>query len=87
MHLYMHLTHHRRQSLLSQTLNAFDFTSTRSESDADLLSEAKYGKRAADGKMTPEQVAALRRKVIGTSKDFFKGWVEEEQVGSAGTQG
>lgn len=69
-----------KQSVLSQTLNAFDFTSTRSEKDADLLYEAKYGKRGEDGRMTPEQYQALRRKVIGTSKDFFKSWVEEDQV-------
>ena len=38
--------------------------------DADLLYEAKYGVRAADGKMTREQYAALRRKVGGTAKDY-----------------
>ena len=65
---------------MSQTLNAFDFSATRSQSDADLLYEAKYGERGADGKMTPAQYAALRRKVGGTAKDFWKDFVEEEQV-------
>lgn len=36
--------------------------------------------RGADGKMSREQYMALRRKVGGTAKDFFKSWVEEEQV-------
>lgn len=69
----------RKESFMSQTISAFDFAEVRSAKDADLLYEAKYGKRAADGKMTPEQYAALRRKIGGTSKDFFKSWVEEEQ--------
>ncbi|KAG2495366.1 hypothetical protein HYH03_006634 [Edaphochlamys debaryana] len=64
----------------SQALNALDFTSTRSAKDADLLYEAKYGQRGEDGKMTPEQYQALRRKVIGTARDYWKDWVEEEQV-------
>ncbi|KAG2439938.1 hypothetical protein HXX76_004057 [Chlamydomonas incerta] len=70
----------KEPSGLSQALNAFDFTSTRSAKDADLLYEAKYGDRGTDGKMTPEQYQALRRKVIGTAKDYWKDWVEEEQV-------
>lgn len=48
--------------------------------DADLLYEAKYGKRGADGKMSPEQYQALRRKIGGTAKDYWKDWVEEERV-------
>ncbi|GLC37362.1 hypothetical protein PLESTB_001595400 [Pleodorina starrii] len=69
-----------KQGALSQALNALDFTSTRSQRDADLLYEAKYGNRGDDGKMTPEQYQALRRKVIGTARDYWKDWVEEEQV-------
>lgn len=61
-------------------LSAFDFAATRSKKDADLLWEAKYGERGPDGKMTREQYAALRRKVGGTAKDYWKDWVEEEQV-------
>lgn len=30
--------------------------------------------------MTPEQYDALRRKVGGTAKGFFKEWVEEDRV-------
>ncbi|GLI59614.1 hypothetical protein VaNZ11_001546 [Volvox africanus] len=70
----------QKQGALSQALNALDFTSTRSQRDADLLYEAKYGKRGEDGKLTPEQYNALRRKVIGTARDYWKDWVEEEQV-------
>lgn len=40
----------------------------RSKNDAELLYEAKYGKRGEDGKMTREQYAALRRRVGGTAK-------------------
>jgi hypothetical protein len=69
-----------KESFVSQTLNAFDFAAVRSKRDAELLYEAKYGERGADGKMTQEQYQALRRKIGGTSRDFFKSWVEEEQV-------
>lgn len=63
---------------LSQTISALDFVeASRSKKDADLLYEAKYG-QLKDGKMTPEQYAALRRKVGGTAKGFFKEWVEED---------
>lgn len=48
--------------------------------DAELLYDAKYGKRGEDGKMSREQYAALRRKIGGTGKDFFKEWVEEDVV-------
>lgn len=53
----------RKESVLS----AFDFSTARSKSDAELLYDARYGK-LKDGKMTPEQAAALRRKVGGTAK-------------------
>lgn len=56
-------------------LSAFDFSTARSKSDAELLYDARYGK-LENGKMSKEQYAALRRKVGGTSKDFFKGWVD-----------
>jgi len=57
-------------------LSAFDFSTARSQSDAELLYDARYGKLDKDGKMSKEQYAALRRKIGGTSKDFFKGWVD-----------
>jgi hypothetical protein len=47
----------RKESFISQTINAFDFAEARSAKDADLLWEAKYGKRGEDGKMTREQYA------------------------------
>ena len=67
---------------MSQTLNAFDFAEARSAKDRELLYEAKYGKRGADGKMTREQYGALRRKIGGTARDYWKDWVEEERVES-----
>lgn len=62
-------------SFLTQFTDAIDFSEVRSKSDAKLLYEAKYGKRE-NGKMTREQYGALRRKIGGTSKDYFKEWVE-----------
>jgi hypothetical protein len=64
-------TYKKQESILS----AFDFSTARSQSDAELLYDARYGK-LENGKMSKEQYAALRRKIGGTSKDFFKGWVE-----------
>ena len=55
-------------------LEAFDFSQARSQGDAELIARAR-GMR--DGqKMSPEQYAALRRKIGGTAKDYWKGWVE-----------
>ena len=59
-------------SFLSQTISALDFAETRSKRDAELLYEAKYGERGPDGKMTREQYQALRRKIGGTAKDYWK---------------
>lgn len=47
----------KKQSFMSQTLDAFDFAEVRSKRDAELLYEAKYGPRGEDGKMTREQYA------------------------------
>lgn len=69
-----------KESFMSQTLNAFDFAAVRSKRDAELLYEAKYGERGPDGKMTREQYQALRRKIGGTARDYWKDWIEEEQV-------
>lgn len=41
--------------MMAQTLNAFDFTATRSKKDARLLYDAKQGKVGDDGRLTPEQ--------------------------------
>lgn len=69
-----------KQNFFSQALNALDFSEVRDKDDQRLLYEAKYGKRSKGDQMTPEQAAALRRKVRGTAKDFWKDWVEEERV-------
>jgi hypothetical protein len=45
-------------------MGAMDFAEVRSQSDAELLYDAKYGK-LKDGKMSREQYNALRRKVSG----------------------
>jgi len=62
----------KKTSFLSQTISALDFAETRSKRDAELLYEAKYGERGPDGKMTREQYQALRRKIGGTAKDYWK---------------
>ena len=53
---------------------AFDFSAARSEDDAILIAKAR-GMRKGQ-KMSPEQYQALRRKVGGTAKDYWKGWVD-----------
>ena len=45
----------KRGEQKDSVLSAFDFAATRSKKDAELLWDAKYGKRSADGKMSPEQ--------------------------------
>ena len=65
----------KRQGLLGSVVGSFDFAEVRSKSDAELLYDAKYGK-LEDGKMTREQYQALRRKVGGTAKDYWKDWVD-----------
>ncbi|KAL4451446.1 hypothetical protein ABPG77_009518 [Micractinium sp. CCAP 211/92] len=66
----------KRRSGLSRVIGALDFAEVRSKSDAELLYEAKYGKRGDNGKLTAEQAAALRRRVVGTKKDYWKDWVD-----------
>lgn len=65
----------KRQGFLGSVVGSFDFAEVRSKSDAELLYDAKYGK-LKDGKMTKEQYQALRRKIGGTAKDYWKDWVE-----------
>ncbi|XP_010504528.1 PREDICTED: uncharacterized protein LOC104781528 [Camelina sativa] len=62
-------------SLFTQLTDALDFSQVRSEKDADLLYEAREATKSG-GKMTQEQYGALRRKIGGTYKDFFKSYVE-----------
>jgi hypothetical protein len=66
---------YKRRQGFGGVVSAFDFAETRSKSDAALLYEAKYGKLEG-GKMTREQYMALRRKIGGTAKDYWKDWVE-----------
>ncbi|KAK9913850.1 hypothetical protein M0R45_037656 [Rubus argutus] len=60
-----------KQSLLE----ALDFSQTRSEEDALLLEDARQATKSGE-KMSKEQYGALRRKIGGTYKDFFKSYVE-----------
>ncbi|MCO5561930.1 hypothetical protein L7F22_015556 [Adiantum nelumboides] len=62
-----------KQSLLE----ALDFAAIRSEEDAQLLDDARSATSMGQ-KMSREQYAALRRKVGGTYKDFFKDSIEVE---------
>ena len=82
--MYSHSRFYRKESVVGQTLNALDFAAPRSKRDADLLYEAKYGQRGEDGKMTREQYQALRRKIGGTAKDYWKDWIQEERVEDRG---
>lgn len=60
-------------------MNALDFSEVRSKRDADLLAGAKTT-IARNGKMSPEEYAALRRKIGGTARDYWKDWVEVDVV-------
>eukprot|EP00890_Picochlorum_soloecismus_P000304 jgi/Picsp_1/1274/NSC_04755-R1_protein len=66
---------YKKRQGLGGVISAFDFAEVRSKNDAELLYEAKYGK-LKDGKMTREQYMALRRKIGGTAKDFWKDSVD-----------
>uniref|UniRef100_A0A5B6ZMC3 GATA-type transcription activator N-terminal domain-containing protein n=1 Tax=Davidia involucrata TaxID=16924 RepID=A0A5B6ZMC3_DAVIN len=64
-----------KQSLFGSLTEALDFSQVRSAEDALLLEEARETTRSGE-KMTREQYGALRRKIGGTYKDFFKSYVE-----------
>ncbi|XP_061368050.1 uncharacterized protein LOC133311052 [Gastrolobium bilobum] len=64
-----------KQSLFSSITEALDFSQVRSAEDAQLLQDARQATRSGD-KMSKEQYGALRRKIGGTYKDFFKSYVE-----------
>ncbi|KAG8054932.1 hypothetical protein GUJ93_ZPchr0001g32364 [Zizania palustris] len=64
-----------KQSLFGSITEALDFSQVRSEKDAELLYEAREATKDG-GRMTKEQYGALRRKIGGTYKDFFKSYVD-----------
>ncbi|KAJ7959545.1 Potassium transporter [Quillaja saponaria] len=64
-----------KQSLFSSVTEALDFSQVRSVQDAELLEEAREATRSGE-QMSKEQYGALRRKIGGTYKDFFKSYVE-----------
>jgi hypothetical protein len=69
-----HCNCRQRQGAFGRVISAFDFAEVRSKGDAELLYDAKYGKRDGSGKLTPEQAAALRRRVVGTAKGEPSCW-------------
>eukprot|EP00271_Cylindrocystis_brebissonii_P004865 TRINITY_DN16785_c0_g1_i1.p1 TRINITY_DN16785_c0_g1~~TRINITY_DN16785_c0_g1_i1.p1 ORF type:complete len:186 (+),score=22.53 TRINITY_DN16785_c0_g1_i1:188-745(+) len=66
-----------KESLFTSITNALDFTAVRSEADAKLLRDAKMATKMGE-KMTQQQYGALKRKVGGTAKDFFKEFIDVE---------
>ncbi|OMO63658.1 potassium transporter [Corchorus capsularis] len=64
-----------KQSLFSSVTEALDFSQVRSEKDAELLQEAREATQSGE-RMSREQYGALRRKIGGTYKDFFKSYVD-----------
>ncbi|XP_030450478.1 uncharacterized protein LOC115672707 [Syzygium oleosum] len=64
-----------KQSLFGSVTDALDFAQVRSAEDAELLEDARGATRSG-GRMSREQYGALRRKIGGTYKDFFKSYVE-----------
>ncbi|GER50888.1 potassium transporter [Striga asiatica] len=65
----------RKQSLFGAVTEALDFSQVRSAKDAELLEEAREQTRSGE-RMSREQYGALRRKIGGTYKDFFKSYVD-----------
>ncbi|CAL9008327.1 unnamed protein product [Prunus brigantina] len=64
-----------KQSLFSSVTEALDFSQTRSAEDALLIEDAREATKSGE-KMSREQYGALRRKIGGTYKDFFKSYVD-----------
>ncbi|XP_028782268.1 uncharacterized protein LOC114738392 [Neltuma alba] len=64
-----------KKSLFSSVTEALDFSQVRSAEDAQLLEDAREATKSGE-RMTREQYGALRRKIGGTYKDFFKSYVE-----------
>ncbi|KAL3717918.1 hypothetical protein ACJRO7_003104 [Eucalyptus globulus] len=64
-----------KQSLFGSVTDALDFSQVRSPEDADLLEDAREATRSGE-RMSREQYGALRRKIGGTYKDFFKSYIE-----------
>lgn len=65
----------KKQSLFTSVTDALDFAQVRSAEDAQLLEDARQA-TTSGGQMSREQYGALRRKIGGTYKDFFKSYVE-----------
>ncbi|TKY73937.1 hypothetical protein E2542_SST02696 [Spatholobus suberectus] len=65
----------KNQSLFSSVTEALDFSQVRSAEDAGLIEDAREATRSGE-RMSREQYKALRRKIGGTYKDFFKSYVE-----------
>ncbi|XP_020203096.1 uncharacterized protein LOC109788712 [Cajanus cajan] len=65
----------KKQSLFSSVTEALDFSQVRSAEDAQLLEDAREATKSGE-RMNREQYGALRRKIGGTYKDFFKSYVE-----------
>ncbi|KAI3735045.1 hypothetical protein L6452_14532 [Arctium lappa] len=65
----------RKQNLFESVTEALDFAQVRSPEDAQLIEDARSATKSGE-KMSREQYGALRRKIGGTYKDFFKSYVE-----------
>ncbi|XP_057524416.1 uncharacterized protein LOC130804104 [Amaranthus tricolor] len=65
----------KKQSLFTSVTDALDFAQVRSAEDAQLLEDARQVTQSGS-RMSREQYGALRRKIGGTYKDFFKSYVE-----------
>ncbi|KAK1415430.1 hypothetical protein QVD17_31211 [Tagetes erecta] len=65
----------RKQNLFESVTEALDFAQVRSAEDAQLIEDARSATQSGE-RMSREQYGALRRKIGGTYKDFFKSYVE-----------
>lgn len=64
-----------KDSFFTSITNALDFSAIRSAKDAELLSEAKNTIKDQK-RMSAEQYGALKRKVGGTAKSYFKEFID-----------
>mmetsp|Transcript_2515 Transcript_2515/g.6464 ORF Transcript_2515/g.6464 Transcript_2515/m.6464 type:complete len:148 (-) Transcript_2515:538-981(-) len=70
---------------MTQVVDALDFARPTAR-DAETLYKAKTNWKKGESKLSPEEYAALARKIRGSYKDYFKDYVVEERVEATWTK-
>eukprot|EP00249_Psilotum_nudum_P009617 c22045_g1_i1 orf=50-598(+) len=68
-----------QSSVFSSVADSLDYSQDRSRTDAELIDGARDATRSGE-KMSREQYSALRRKIGGTYRDFFKDSVDVDGI-------